>query len=168
MQRLRYKILEGAKKPGSDRFAVLFIDLNRFKHINDNFGHGVGDRVLIEVAHRLKSTVRSKDLVARLSGDEFVILLDQVSDRDGLERVRQQIHAALEEPLDSLGKGAIEVTDFGGSVGEALYPDDGKDAESLLKKADRRMYNQKFANRADSGFGPLRRSSDASQGSSLR
>lgn len=163
MQRLRYKILEGAKKPGSDRFAVLFIDLNRFKHINDNFGHGVGDRVLIEVAHRLKSAVRSKDLVARLSGDEFVILLDQVSDRDGLERVRQQIHAALGEPLNSLGKGAIEMTDFGGSVGEALYPDDGKDAESLLKKADRRMYNQKFANRADSGFSPLRRSSDSSQ-----
>ncbi len=163
MQRLRHKILEGAKKPGSDRFAVLFIDLNRFKHINDNYGHGVGDRVLIEVAHRLKSVVRSKDLVARLSGDEFVILLDQVSDRDGLERVRQQIHAALGEPLNSLGKGAIEVTDFGGSVGEALYPDDGKDAESLLKKADRRMYNQKFANRADSGFSPLRRSSDSSQ-----
>lgn len=160
MLRLRDKIIHASREPGREHFAVLFIDLNRFKQINDQFGHSTGDRVLIEVAERLRSTVRSRDLVARLSGDEYVILLDQVDGLESLERVRQQIQAALTEPLEALGMELLVDTDFGGSVGEALFPDDGQDAEALLKKADRRMYSQKFSSRSDSRNSPLRRAHD--------
>lgn len=163
MLRLRQKVSQATRaSPASSdgRFAVLFIDLNRFKLINDQYGHSMGDRVLIEIAQRLRRTVRAQDLVARLSGDEFVILLDRVENRDNLERVRQQIQAALKEPLLALGKESLADTDFGGSVGEALFPDDGEDAESLLKKADRRMYGQKFAGQPDGGANLLRRASD--------
>lgn len=160
MLRLRQKIGQSSGGPGDERFAVLFIDLNRFKHINDHFGHEAGDRVLIEVAQRLRNAVRSGDLVARLSGDEFVILLDRVDSGDGLERVRQEIQASLKEPFMALRKEVLEGIDFGGSVGEAIYPDDGADAESLLKKADRRMYGQKFSERAQGSAHPLRRASD--------
>ncbi len=175
MLRLRHRVSEAnhASPASSDgRFAVLSIDLNRFKRINDQFGHGVGDRVLIEIAQRLRSTVREHDLVARLSGDEFVILLDRVEGRDRLERVRQQIQAALKEPLMALGKESVTTTDFGGSVvggsvREALLPDDGTDAESRLKKADRRMYGQKFAGQPDGGANFLRRASDPAAGNTL-
>jgi len=160
MLRLCHKISRAADKPDDERFAVLFIDLNHFKHINDHYGHGVGDRVLIEVAQRLRATVRSQDLAARLSGDEFVILLDRVANEEGLERVRRQIQAALKEPLLALGKDALASTDFGGSVGEALSRATVRTAESLLKKADRRMYSQKFTDRPESPAHPLRRSSD--------
>ena len=165
MLRLRHRVIqasEAATGAVDGRFAVLFIDLNRFKLINDQFGHGVGDQVLIEIAQRLKGAVRAHDLVARLSGDEFVILLDRVDGRDSLERVRHQIQLALQAPLLALGDELLADTDFGGSVGEALYPEDGTDAESLLGKADRRMYKQKFADAPISGFGPLRRVSDSS------
>ena len=162
MLRLRHKVSQAA--PGEGGFAVLFVDLNRFKRINDQFGHSVGDRVLIEIAQRLRSTVRSQDLVARLSGDEFVILLDRVEGRESLERVRQQIQAALKQPLQALGKESVADTDFGGSVGEALFPQDGVDAETLLKKADGRMYKHKFAGQPDSEFSPLRRASDPASG----
>jgi diguanylate cyclase (GGDEF)-like protein len=159
MLRLRQKVAQAVRAGSIERFAVLFIDLNHFKHINDNYGHVAGDGVLIEVAHRLRTSVRSHDMVARLAGDEFVVLLDQVNDRESLERVRRQIQAALKEPLMSLGTDSFAALDFGGSVGEAMYPDDGQDAESLIRKADRRMYGQKFANRP-SGTVPLRRASD--------
>jgi diguanylate cyclase (GGDEF)-like protein len=162
MLRLRQKVAQAVQSGSIERFAVLFIDLNHFKHINDNYGHVAGDGVLIEVAHRLRTSVRSHDMVARLAGDEFVVLLDQVNDRESLERVRGQIQAALKEPLMSLGKDSFTALDFGGSVGEAMYPDDGQDAESLIRKADRRMYGQKFANRPP-GSVPLRRASDPAE-----
>nr|WP_240538578.1 sensor domain-containing diguanylate cyclase [Rhodoferax sp. PAMC 29310] len=160
--RLRQKISQASASAQPGRFAVLFIDLKRFKQINDQFGHDVGDQVLIEIADRLRAMVRSRDLVARLSGDEFVVLLDQVDSQDSLDRVRREIQLALKAPLTALGNEPIQSTDFGGSVGEALYPDDGSDAESLLKKADRRMYGQKFADRPleVSIPHPLRRASD--------
>ena len=160
MLRLRQKIGEAENQRGDDRFAVLFIDLNRFKYINDHFGHEMGDRVLIEVAQRLQRAVRSRDFVARLSGDEFVVLLDRVDSEEGLERVRKEVEANLKEPLIALGIAAPNAIDFGGSVGEALFPEDGTDAESLLKKADRRMYGQKFSDREESIGHPRRRASD--------
>lgn len=160
MLRLRHKIALAVQQPRLQRFAVLFVDLNHFKHINDRFGHSVGDKVLIEIAQRLRASMRSHDLVARLSGDEFVILLDHIENIEGLERVRQQIQTVLKEPLSALGKEAMTETDFGGSVGEALFPDDGSDADSLLRKADRRMYSEKFASRPDYPEHPLRRASD--------
>jgi diguanylate cyclase (GGDEF)-like protein len=160
MLRLRGQIADKSGAPEAGRFAVLFIDLNRFKAINDKYGHSLGDEVLIEVGARLKKAVRANDLVARLSGDEFVVLLDNIEDSADLERVRRQIHITLQEPLQCLAKVGVKIDDFGGSVGESMYPDDGRTAESLLKKADRRMYNQKFADQDDMPDGMTRRASD--------
>jgi GGDEF domain-containing protein len=98
--------------------------------------------------------------VARLSGDEFVVLLDRVDGEESLERTRLQIQGALKEPLTALGPAALAQVDFGGAVGEALFPNDGRDAESLLKKADRRMYGQKFADRPEDSAHPRRRVAD--------
>ena len=153
MLSLRRKIGSSSGRRREQRFAVFFIDLNHFKHINDHFGHGAGDRVLVEVAQRLRDTVRSQDLVARLSGDEFAILLDHMDTRQDLEIVRQHIQTALQLPFAALDYDTALVMDFGGSVGGAAFPDDGEDAEELLARADRRMYKQKFRNRpVDSAF----------------
>ncbi len=160
MLRLGHRINQASDQPGKESFAVLFVDLNRFKHINDHYGHGIGDQVLIEIAQRLRKTVGPQNLVARLSGDEFVVLLDQVEVVESLERMRLQIQGALKEPLIALGPDALAQVDFGGAVGEALFPNDGRDAESLLKKADRRMYSQKFAERMEGNVHPLRRVAD--------
>ncbi len=161
MLRLNHKVTEQSAVPDPKRFAVLFVDLNHFKYINDNFGHSAGDRVLIEIGSRLRSRVRAQDMVARLSGDEFAILLDLIGDRESLERVRKQIQRALKEPLMAVGNESLEAVDFGGSVGEAMFPDDGRDADTLLRKADRRMYGRKFATRPETLLSPLRRSSDS-------
>ena len=145
--RLGQRIEQASASPERAQFAVLFIDLNRFKHINDHYGHEVGDQVLIEVAQRLCQVVTPDDLVARLSGDEFVVLLDRVDDEQHLERMRQRLEAALRQPFAALGNVPVTAVDFGGSVGEARFPQDGRDAQSLLKHADRRMYRRKFAER---------------------
>ncbi len=150
---LRGKVERAASQPSAVGFAVLFIDLNHFKRVNDRYGHRAGDWVLVEVAQRSRTTVRSQDLLARLSGDEFATLLDRVDAREYLVRVRLHIADVLKQPLSAL-------TDFGGSVGEAYFPDDGTDAETLLKKADRRMYSDKFQDRAGDSEFPRRRASD--------
>jgi diguanylate cyclase (GGDEF)-like protein len=160
MLRLRSKIAQVAAHASGSGFAVLFIDLNHFKRVNDRYGHGAGDAVLVEVAQRLRATVRSQDLVARLSGDEFVILLDRVDAKEDLQGVREHIAEVLQQPLSALEEGAIALMEFGGSVGDAFYPDDGTDAESLLKKADRRMYKDKFEHRPKDSEFPRRRASD--------
>ena len=88
------------------------------------------------------------------------VVLDWVDSEEGLERVRKEVEASLKEPLIALGIAAPNAIDVGGSVGEALFPEDGTDAESLLKKADRRMYGQKFSDREESIGHPRRRASD--------
>ena len=103
MLRLRQKIGQASASPQPGRLPRRSIDLNRFKQINDRFGHDAGDQVLIEIAERLRAMVRSRDLVARLSGDEFVVLLDQVDSQDSLDRVREAIELALKSPLAALG-----------------------------------------------------------------
>jgi len=145
--RLGQRIEQASASPERAQFAVLFIDLNRFKYINDHYGHEVGDQVLIEVAQRLCQVVTPHDLVARLSGDEFVVLLDRVDASQDLEHMRQLLEAALKQPFAALGHVSVTAVDFGGSVGEARFPQDGRDAQSLLKHADRRMYSRKFAER---------------------
>ena len=125
---------------------VLFIDLNRFKEINDSHGHEVGDRVLKEIAARLKQAVRSEDLVARYAGDEFVILVDRVPDRETLESVRAHIDTVLSQPLHV---DALPSILAGGATGCALYPDDGDSAEGLLRHADHAMYANKQGRRQE-------------------
>jgi diguanylate cyclase (GGDEF)-like protein len=130
-------------------FAVLFVDLNQFKKVNDQLGHDVGDQVLIETARRLETLVGASDLVARLSGDEFAILLDSVHGQAELEKIRMNTFLALGAVPTCLAETTLKNADMGGSVGQALFPDDGISAAILLKKADRRMYRQKFSRRSD-------------------
>jgi diguanylate cyclase (GGDEF)-like protein len=131
----------------SGHFALLFIDLNQFKVINDVMGHEVGDQALIEVGQRLLKQATNKDFVARLSGDEFVMLIDEVNGNIPLESLRLKIQLALSNPLTCLKETPLEDQSFGGSIGHAIFPQDGLNASSLLKKADRRMYRQKFSRR---------------------
>jgi diguanylate cyclase (GGDEF)-like protein/PAS domain S-box-containing protein len=119
--------------------AVLFLDLDRFKNINDTLGHAAGDGVLREVAARLMACVREIDTVARLGGDEFVILVEQVTDARQAGSVGQKLIRTLAEPLQ-LGDHECSVT---ASVGISTYPADGEDAASLLKNADIAMYRAK-------------------------
>lgn len=125
-------------------FALLFVDLNDFKSINDTYGHDVGDAVLIEVARRLQEHVRRVDTVARLGGDEFVILLlDLKHPREDSEMVARKLRDHMAEPILSAG-GPIQV---GMSIGIALYPEDGVAPSQLLAKADQAMYGAKRESR---------------------
>jgi diguanylate cyclase (GGDEF)-like protein/PAS domain S-box-containing protein len=120
-------------------FAVLFIDLDGFKRINDSRGHDVGDLVLRGVADRLSQSVRAADTVARIGGDEFVILVEALRAGHDATALGQKIQASLGKPF-SLPGGDATVTV---SVGIGLYPEDGRDAEELLKAADVAMYRAK-------------------------
>ena len=129
-------------------FAVLFIDLNNFKRVNDRFGHEAGDRALVEVAARLRQATRAGDLVARYAGDEFVVLLDNVGSAAGAEQARRHVEAVLQAPLLTLGEtaGAHELR--GAAVGVALHPGQGDDAEALIRHADHDMYERKRGSQA--------------------
>jgi diguanylate cyclase len=119
--------------------AVLFLDLDGFKAVNDTAGHDAGDRLLIAVAQRLSACVRDQDTVSRLSGDEFVIVLEGVAGREDAERVVLQVQECLSERI-SVGEFDFLVT---ASVGLALYPEDANDGEGLLRRADHVMYSRK-------------------------
>ena len=128
-------------------FAVLFLDLDRFKHINDSLGHLFGDRVLVDVAGRIQGCLRPIDTVARLGGDEFVILLHQ-ADAAGAEASAQRVIESLSRPfvLDGLN---FTVTC---SIGIALHPQDGATMDELLRHADKAMYRVKDGGRAGYRF----------------
>jgi diguanylate cyclase (GGDEF)-like protein/PAS domain S-box-containing protein len=121
------------------KFALLFLDMDDFKSVNDSLGHSIGDELLKEVAKRLKGLLRGEDTVARIGGDEFVILLTGLKDDNYSTRLAERIISAL-RPVFKIEKNEI-YTSF--SIGIALYPNDGKDAESLFKSADSAMYRAK-------------------------
>jgi diguanylate cyclase (GGDEF)-like protein/PAS domain S-box-containing protein len=121
------------------RCALLYLDLDRFKKINDTLGHDIGDKVLIESAQRLNQAVRNEDEVARLGGDEFIILLEDIRQDDAPARVARKIVSLLCQPID-LAPHTLHVT---ASVGISIYPDDGNDTTTLLKNADTAMYMAK-------------------------
>jgi diguanylate cyclase (GGDEF)-like protein len=128
--------------------AVLFIDLDRFKVINDSLGHAAGDTLLIEVAKRLRDCVRNSDVVGRLGGDEFVVMLDRISDRDQAAVVARKILAALSSPILLAGHECSTT----GSVGIAVFPENGSDALTLTKNADIAMYLAKEEGKNDYRF----------------
>lgn len=152
LRRIEDRILQQRRRGDRWPFAVMFIDFDRFKIINDRFGHGVGDAVLKEIGKRLRASVRIGDLVARYAGDEFVLLLESVENRADAEAARAHLEASMRAPLDSLASVAPPDFQAGASFGIALYPDDGQDTETLLKHADADMYARKQAqpNDADS------------------
>lgn len=125
-------------------FGLLFIDLDRFKAVNDEFGHDEGDKVLITIAERLQHALRHDDSVARFGGDEFVIYLHGVAEPNIAKTIADKIRHAVNKPI--AGRDGNEYS-VDASVGVALYPDDGLDVETLLRVADSRMFDQKRLHR---------------------
>ncbi|MDX1795503.1 MAG: PAS domain S-box protein [Hydrogenovibrio sp.] len=121
------------------RFALLFLDLDHFKNINDTLGHDMGDALLKEAAARILNCVREMDTVARMGGDEFTVILPELKSVDDAHHIAQSIIQALLKPFELKGEPAT----IGCSIGIAVYPDVGKDEETLLKHADTAMYEAK-------------------------
>jgi diguanylate cyclase (GGDEF)-like protein len=154
-------------RTAEDRTALLFIDLDGFKEVNDRLGHAQGDQVLIMVANRLRVVVKAEcdagsyaqPLLARLAGDEFTILLPDVGTRDEAERIAQRALTALSEPFRAAGQS----TCLGASIGVAVCPDHGADLTALMKAADIAMYHAKASGRSRVCFyhGRLGRASEA-------
>src|SRR5260221_3436568 len=136
-ERLRQAIAQ-AKRSGH-RVGVLFIDLDRFKNVNDTLGHRIGDELLKRVTASLSGALRETDLLARLGGDEFMVIVEDFDDPSVLGRIAQKLLDAIAEPFE-IEEHDIYVTS---SIGIAVYPDDSDDPEELLKHADVAMYRSK-------------------------
>jgi len=130
--------IEEAKKAGT-MLAVLFLDLDRFKHINDSRGHETGDKLLKTVAQRVRSTVRTQDVVIRMGGDEFVVILKGVKETGQVSETAERINQALGAPMVVDGRTLVTTV----SIGVALYPHDGLDMGELLRHSDSAMYQAK-------------------------
>jgi diguanylate cyclase (GGDEF)-like protein len=141
LDRLNQAILRASRD--QTRFAVLFIDLDRFKLINDQHGHAVGDEVLKACCNRMQGAIRGSDSVGRIGGDEFVVLLDSVGDAAGVMEIAKKLLEAIQLPTNAQG---MQLT-LSASIGIALFPDNAIDDEGLLKCADVAMYQAKESGR---------------------
>lgn len=132
------KALENAKKTNS-KVALLYLDLNKFKSINDIYGHHVGDKVLLTFIERLKTLFKKEDMIARLGGDEFTVTIDTFTNHNNAENIAKEIYSVLEAPafIDN------QKINIRASLGISIYPTDGLDKETLLRVADHKMYNVK-------------------------
>ena len=130
------------------KIAVLFLDLDRFKVINDTLGHDIGDELLKQMSNRLHQCTREGDTVARLGGDEFAILLNDVASTTDIPGVADKILEALARPFELRGRELFVTT----SIGVSIFPDDGRDSQTLLKKADVAMYHAKGLGRNNFQF----------------
>ncbi|MFM1988562.1 MAG: hypothetical protein RJA99_1519 [Pseudomonadota bacterium] len=128
--------------------AVLYVDLDRYKLINDTLGHSVGDQVLIEVARRFRESIRPGDVAGRIGGDEFILLLLDLEDRTEIERIARKVLAAIEKPFVLMNRAYF----LSASIGVAVSPEDGRDAHLLIKCADSAMYRVKSEGRNDVRF----------------
>ena len=128
---------------GGHRLAVFFLDLDRFKVINDSLGHGVGDRLLQMVARRMRGLLREDDTVTRLGGDEFTVLAPQIRNETDAITVARKVREVLKQPFVIDGRELFITT----SIGISLYPNDGENAETLLRNADTAMYRAKAQGR---------------------
>lgn len=135
------KEIARSQRSGTSIYCI-YIDLDKFKPINDRYGHKTGDDVLIEIAKRLKSTVREIDCVARIGGDEFIVMLTEITGAIDVTHMFSRINFELSAPIN-LGSLKVEV---GASIGTSVYPKDGKDLDSLLVVADAKMYENKVTN----------------------
>lgn len=135
-----HRALESARRERL-QLGLLFVDLDRFKEVNDTHGHAIGDLLLREVGQRLRDTVRDQDLVSRRSGDEFVLLLRHLGGRDEAAAVAERVRAAVAAPLCLEG----HTISISCSVGTAVYPQDGTEPRALLRHADNVMYQAKKA-----------------------
>jgi diguanylate cyclase (GGDEF)-like protein/PAS domain S-box-containing protein len=135
--RLEQAIISAKRRP--QKLAVLFLDLDSFKEVNDTFGHKVGDKLLIEVAKGLKEVIqRGNDTVARIGGDEFLILLTDIAETDNVEILIEKIYEKFSKPL-ILEQFPLEIK-VNISIGVAIFPDHGQDSDTLINNADTAMY----------------------------
>jgi diguanylate cyclase (GGDEF)-like protein/PAS domain S-box-containing protein len=141
MERLTQEIRLAARS--KTKLALLFLDLDHFKQINDTLGHGIGDQLLIEVAARFTDLIRSSDTICRLGGDEFTLILPQIENSAQVKQVGDKILSVLKQPF----KLDHQLRHISASIGAALYPQDSKTAEQLIKMADQAMYSAKEAGR---------------------
>ncbi|HTO88697.1 MAG TPA: EAL domain-containing protein [Thermoanaerobaculia bacterium] len=137
MERLRLQLAQARRQ--NRKLSIVYLDLDHFKFVNDTLGHSVGDEFLQTVATRLKGLVREIDTVARVGGDEFVILIADVARAEDISVIAQKLLASVGRPLQVEGR-ALQIT---ASIGVASYPADGEDAETLLRNADTAMYRAK-------------------------
>ncbi len=134
------KAIETAKKTNA-KIALLYLDLNKFKSINDIYGHQAGDQVLLVFVERLKTLFKDKDMIARLGGDEFTVTIDNLAQHKNLEAIADDVYRVLETPV-SINNVKLDVR---ASLGVSIYPTDGTDTETLLRVADSKMYSAKRA-----------------------
>ena len=145
---LNHSMVEMLMEKGvDDQLAVIWVDLDRFKEVNDLLGHPVGDRVLSEVARRLRDVAPEEATIARFGGDEFIVFTP-IDDRKHSERIASEIHAEIMRPIRIDGD-RLEVR---ASLGVAVMPDDGKDADALMQNADQALYHAKIGGRAQTRF----------------
>ncbi len=134
LDRLHQDVLRA--KRGGHKFAVLFLDLDEFKQINDKLGHDAGDKLLLEVAERLRKLIRTSDTVARIGGDEFTFVLNNIEKNENAAHLSKKIISVLSEPFHLRG----QQCQIGASIGISIFPDDAVSPESLLIQADEAMY----------------------------
>lgn len=124
----------------SGMFALVYVDVDRFKDVNDTWGHGAGDAMLVELATRLCGTLRENDTVARLGGDEFALVLEELEDIQDAHRLLERVRAALLPPMHYARDGQQLALPISASIGLAAYPADGAEVNALLHAADQAMY----------------------------
>lgn len=135
-------LIESSKTKQS-LIGVLFVDLDKFKQVNDNYGHDIGDELLKQVARILKSSVRQADVVARLGGDEFMLILSELQSSEAAAKIAAKIVTSLSEPIKVSARDVC----IGASIGVSIFPHDGKTAQELIKRADTAMYSVKASGR---------------------
>lgn len=146
VRRVEERIIKNRRRDDHHPFALMFIDLNDFKTINDRLGHDVGDQVLIEVGEKMTASLRPTDIAARYGGDEFIVMLDKARNLEEAMTVRENLEQALRSPLDTLDKlpaSKSRPNTISATIGVAVYPEHGADFQSLLKHADTDMYYRK-------------------------
>ncbi|WP_051275303.1 putative bifunctional diguanylate cyclase/phosphodiesterase [Aestuariibacter salexigens] len=136
-QILSYELAQAQRQ--KNQFALLFIDLDGFKQVNDSYGHDAGDMLLCRLAERMTSSLRKSDVVARMGGDEFVVIMNNVQDSDTVATVAEKLIREIQKPV-TLGSLSLEV---GCSIGISIYPGNGESAEQLLNSADAAMFRAK-------------------------
>ncbi|SRR6056297_1130370 len=120
----------------NEKFGLLYLDLDKFKRINDTLGHNAGDTVLKETAERIKKRLRETDTAARIGGDEFIVVLPQIKRNSDIQKIIEKIADTVSKPIEIKGKKEVVEP----SIGWSIYPDDGEDIETLIQKADQSMY----------------------------
>ena len=152
IRRVEDRIINNRRRDDHHPFALMFIDLNDFKKINDRLGHDIGDQVLVEIGEKLTASIRPDDIAARFGGDEFIVMLDKTRNNEEANLIRNKLEIALSTPLktvDALPASKSRPNTISATVGIAIYPDHGADFQSLLKHADSDMYYRKQKLKAD-------------------